>query len=121
MGSAGRAGISGGMPYHLFNCPIDKASIVQTHDDLEQAVVDMCQMAGLQPKRDNSRFAFQGVVDSNNGRKVDIVFDGKDKWPGGGRVLLDVSVTSMVPQSVLDGQPVSTTDATEKAEHRKIM
>ena len=25
------------------------------------------------------------------------------------------------PQSVLDGQPVSTTDATEKAEHRKIM
>ena len=121
MGSAGRAVISGGMPYHLFNCPIDKASIVQTHDALEQAVVDMCQMAGLQPKRDNSRFAFQGVVDSNNGRKVDIVFDGKDKWPGGGRVLLDVSVTSLVPQSVLDGQPVSTTDATEKAEHRKIM
>ena len=49
MGSAGRAVISGWMPYHLFNCPIDKASIVQTHDDLEQAVVDMCQMAGLQP------------------------------------------------------------------------
>ena len=63
----------------------------------------MCQMAGLQPKRDNSRFGLQGVLDSNNDRKVDIVIDGKDKWPGGGRVLLDVNVTSMVSQPVIDG------------------
>ena len=87
-GQSGRAIISPGMPYHLLNCMKDKASVVQTHNDLEQELFNLAQMAGTDPKRDRSRYAFLGVDDPSNARKVDIVVNGGGKL--GCRHLIDV-------------------------------